>query len=215
MISLSPNVLHSVPDDRGGEDLSALSPATTTPTATPTGARVDLPDTREGFAPHPAYLFLVAPSNGTVLEELKALLGEEAATQLVADWDGDCNLDQKLEADQVALFLDSNNKLRNREYWHTDDKTTQEEDFTATGYQFASDLAATLLCARIFRKRFDRVSLSEGEQELYQMLEDGVLRSCSGVQGCPYYGCLRAGGFSGLRYSHFLALGSPLSPESK
>ena len=40
---------------------------------TPTGSYAELPDNRLGFKPHRAYLFLVEPSEGTVLEELKSL----------------------------------------------------------------------------------------------------------------------------------------------
>ena len=81
-------------------------------TATATGVRADLPDTREGFAPHRAYVFSVAPSQGTVLAELQKLLGNRAANQLVGDWGDRCDLNQKLPETQVALFLDSNNKAR-------------------------------------------------------------------------------------------------------
>ena len=183
--------------------------------ATPTGTLVELPDDRKGFAPHRAYLFSVAPSKGTVLDELKTLLGEAAANQLAKDWEGRCNLDQKLEATEVALFLDSNNKARNRDYADKDAKTTQEEDLKATGHQFAGDLAATLLCARIYRKVQDGVPLSEGEQDLYQKLEKRGLRSRSGALAIVGDGRLRNDGFFGGRNSTDWALGAPLSLESK
>jgi len=183
--------------------------------ATPTGARADLPDTREGFAPHRAYLFSVAASKGIVLDELEMLLGEEAATLLVIDWGDRCNLNQKLQATEVSLYLDSNNKARNRDYAPSDDKTTQEEDFTATKHQFAADLAATLLCARIVKKARVDEPLSEGERDLYQKLKVGVLRSCSGALVIIDNGRLRADRFFfGNRSSADWALGSPLSPES-
>lgn len=205
-------------DDKNATALANASDALPAPkiTATATGARADLPDSREGFAPHGAYLFSVASSKGTVLAELKTLLGEEAANRLAMDWDGRCDLNQKLPATQVALFLDSNNKARNRDYADRGDKTTQGEDFEATGHQFAGDLAATLLCARIFKKAQGGEPLSEGEQDLYQKLMDGVLRSCSGaLDVIDDGGRLRARGFSGSRVSFFWALGSPLSPELK
>jgi hypothetical protein len=183
-------------------------------TATATGARADLSDNREGFAPHRAYLFSVAPSKGTVLDELKTLLGEEAANRLAQDWEGRCDLNQNLEATQVALFRDSNNKARNRDYAPSDAKTTQEEDFTATNHQFAADLAATLLCARIVKKAQGREPLSEGEKDLYQKLKDGVLRSCSGALVIHDDGRLRAYSFFDNWDSISWALGSPLSPES-
>ena len=175
----------------------------------------ELPDDRAGFAPHRAYLFSVAASEGTVLDELKTLLGKAAANQLAKDWAGSCNLDQKLEATDVALFLDSNNKARNRKYADRGDRTTQEEDFKATGHQFAGDLAATLLCARIFRKVQDKVLLSEGEQDLYQKLKDGFLRSCSGALAIHDDGRLRAPVVLDRRRSGPWALGSPLSRELK
>ncbi|MFN4896572.1 MAG: hypothetical protein ACK5GN_09240 [Pseudomonadota bacterium] len=184
-------------------------------TATATGVSADLPDTRQGFAPHHAYLFSVAPSKGTVLDELKTLLGEQAANRLATDWGDRCDLNQNLPETQVALFLDSNNKARNRDYADMSDKTTQEEDFKATGHQFAGDLAATLLCARIFKKAQDGGALSEGEKDLYQKLKDGVLRSCSGALDIDDVGRLRANRFGGSWDSYRWALGSPLSPELK
>jgi hypothetical protein len=116
---------------------------------------------------------------------------------------------------QVSLFLDSNNKARNRENAKTDAKTTQEEDFQATQHGFADDLAATLLCARIYKKVMSQIQLSGGERELYEKLKAGVLRSCSGALGIDAIGRLRAVGFGGYRCSADWALGSPLSPESK
>jgi hypothetical protein len=196
------------------EKASEALPEPKTP-ATPTGVRADLPDPREGFAPHRAYLFSVAPSRGSVMDELKELLGERAAEQLAKDWGDRCDLNQSFKGGQVSLFLDSNNKARNRDYADRGDKTTQEEDFKATGHQFAGDLAATLLCARIFRKVRDNLSLSEGEQDLYQKLKDGVLRSCSGALAFDDIARLRARSFHVSWGSNSWALGSPLSPELK
>ncbi len=199
------------------DEALSTPPVTTpaTPAATPAGTYVELPDNRKGFGPHQAYLFSVEPSNGTVLEELTTLLGEKAAKQLAADCGDRCSLNQKLEATQVALFLDSNNKARNRDYADKGDKTTQEEDFTASKHQFATDLAATLLCARILKKAQGSEPLSEGEQDLYQKLKEGYLRSCSGALGIYDFGRLRAGRFDGDRRPFHWALGSSLSPESK
>jgi len=199
------------------DEALSTRPVTTpaTPAATPAGTYAELPDNRKGFGTHPAYLFSVEPSKGTVLEELTELLGKEAAEQLVTDWGDRCNLNQKLEATQVALFLDSNYKARNRDYADKGDKTTQEEDFTATKHQFATDLAATLLCARIVKKAQGSEPLSEGEQDLYQKLKEGYLRSCSGALGIYDFGRLRTGRFDGDRRPFHWALGSPLSPESK
>jgi hypothetical protein len=186
------------------------------PEPTPTGTYAELPDSREGFGPHRAYLFSVAPSNGTVMDELKELLGEQAAQQLADEWGDKCDLNRRFEGGQVSLFLDSNNKARNRQFAETGAKTTQEEDFQATQHGFADDLAATLICARIYKKVMDKVPLSDGEQELYQKLMEGVLRSCSGALDIGDYGRLRANYFFvDGRFSISWALGSPLSPESK
>jgi hypothetical protein len=185
------------------------------PEPTPTGTYAELPDSREGFDPHRAYLFLVAPSNGTVMEELTELLGKDAAQQLADEWGDRCDLNRKFEGGQVSLFLDSNNKARNRENAEKDAKTTQEEDFKATQHDFADDLAATLLCARIYKKVINKIELSIGERELFEKFEAGVLRSCSGALGIDFNGRLRAIRLYDYRYSHYRALGSPLSPESK
>ncbi len=204
-------------DDKNAAALANASEALTEPkiTATPTGARADLSDSREDFAPHRAYLFSVASSKGTVLDELKTLLGEHAANRLAKDWGGRCDLNQKLPETQVALFLDSNNKARNRSYADSGDKTTQEEDFQATEHQFADGLAATLLCARIFKKAQGREPLSEGEEDLYQKLKCGSLNSLLGALSIDADGCLRADRYYAFGRQSCWALGSPLSPELK
>lgn len=175
------------------ETLSTLpSTEAATPMATAAGVYVELPDSRDGFAAHKAFIFSVPPSRGTVLDELKELLGKDAADQLVKDWGNRCDLNRRLEKTDVGIFLDSNNKARNRHYANRNDKTTQLEDFVATGKQFADDLALTLLCARVWKKFNDRDSLSEGEKDLYKKLKDGVIRSCSGALDIDGYGRLRA-----------------------
>jgi hypothetical protein len=61
----------------------------------------------------------------------------------------------------------------------------------------------------------DEVELSIGEWELYQKLEAGVLRSCSGSLDIHVRYHLRAYFFFFHRSdSRYGALGSPLSPES-
>jgi hypothetical protein len=198
------------------ETLSTLpSTEAATPMATAAGAYVELPDSRDGFAAHRAFIFSVAPSKGTVLDELKELLGKDAADQLVKDWGNRCNLNQRLEKTEVGIFLDSNNKARNRDYANRNDKTTQEEDFAATGKQFAEDLALTLLCARVRKKFKDRDSLSEGEKDLYQKLKDGVIRSCSGALDIDDDGRLRANNFYARSSSYGWASCSRRSPELK
>ena len=201
----------SAPVTEAAEALSQVS----APVATPEGVYVELKDSREGFDPHKAYLFLVEKSQGTVRQELEALLGKEDTDLLAKDWDIRCNLDLSLDATQVALFLDSNKKARNRDYAQPGDKTTQEEDFTATVYEFSSDLAATLLCARKLAKYRTGTPLSDAEQDLKSKLAQGVIRSCSGALVVLDDGRLRADRFLGYRGSDRWALGSPLSPESK
>jgi|GEM_PF-2652294 len=174
--------------------------------ATPEGVLVQYEDSRPGVAPHRAYVFRVEPSKGTVYEEIKELLGKEEADQLVQDWYGRCDLNQKLEvAIDVAIFLDSNNKHRK----------TQEDDFKAAGTSFSDDLALTLLSARKLRKARDGEQLSEAEKDLKQK-QEGVIRSCSGALGIDAYGRLRA-------YIFFFGLSLPAGwascsaplPESK
>lgn len=218
MVAVAENGKLPAKTNRALEKASKALPERKTP-ATHKVAYADLSDTRKGFAPHRAYLFSVAPSKGTVLDELKTLLGKEAANRLAEDWKGRCNLNQTLPATQVALFLDSNNKARNREDAYADPggKTTQEEDFNATGHQFAGDLAATLLCARIFekfKKAQGNVSLSKGGRELYDRLHSGRLRSFSGALGIDD-GRLRADYFHDRGRPCGWALGSPRSRESK
>lgn len=182
----------------------------------PTGTSAELPDSRKDFGPHKAYLFSVAPSKGPVMDELKELLGEKAAKLLAQDWGDRCDLNECFKGGQVALFLDSNNKARSRQYAESGDKTTQADDFQATRHECAGDLATTLLCARICKKVRDKAPLSDGEQQLYQKLKDGVLRSFSGALGIIVSGRLRASVlFYDSRDSSGWALGSPLSPELK
>ncbi len=151
-----------------------------------------------------------------MIEELTELLGQDAAQQLAKEWGDRCDLNRRFEGGQVSLFLDSNNKARNRKYAETGAKTTQEEDFQATKHGFADDLAATLLCARIYKKVMNGIELSNGERELFEKFEARVLRSCSGALGIFGNGRLRAGNFfRDDRCSNDWALGSPLSPESK
>jgi hypothetical protein len=179
------------------------------PAPTPTGSYAELPDNREDFEPHSAYLFLVAPSTGSVMDELKELLGQEAAEQLAGSWGRNCDLNQRFEGVQVALFLNSDSKARSRDYAGTDDKTTQAEDFQATGHDFADDLAATLLCARTVSKLQQSVRLSDGERALYEKLRDEALSFRSGAL-CVDDGRLRAIEFHGREASYNYVLGSPL-----
>ena len=201
----------------GGDFGGASLPLAPAPRATPEGVYVELPHSREGFGSYRAYLFSVEPSKGTVRQELETLLGKEATDQLACDWRGRCDLDQPLEATQVALFLDSNNKPRNWDNDYADRyvETTQEEDFKATGYEFSGDHAATLLCARIAHKAQSGCKLSDAEQDLYRKLGQGVIRSCSGALGMHACGPLRAPEFFYVGPSAAWAFGSPRSPESK
>lgn len=209
--AMIPVVEVSAPVTEAAEALSQVS----APVATPEGVYVELKDSREGFDPHKAYLFLVEKSQGTVRQELETLLGKEDTDLLAEGWGTRCNLDQPLDATQVALFLASNNKARNRDYAEPGDKTTQEEDFTATVYEFSSDLAATLLCARILAKYRTGTPLSDAQQDVKSKQEQGVIRSCSGALVVDVVGRLRAYHFDVNGYSDCWAFGSSRSPESK
>ncbi len=146
-------------------------PELQSPKATPEGSYVELTDPRKGLRFHQAYLFSVAHSEGTVRQELKQLLGQEPADRLAKDWGERCNLDLPLKETQVALFLNSNYKARDPQYADRGDTTTQEEDFNFTGYDFASDVAATLLCARVYTKGTNGIQLSKAEEDLHQKLK--------------------------------------------
>jgi hypothetical protein len=169
--------------------------------ATAEGVFVEYKDRRPGVDPHKAYAFRVEPSKGTVMEELRQLLGEDEARQLAKDWGNRCSLNQKLEvAMDVAIFLDSNNKSRE----------VQGEDFNATGTNFSDDLALTLLSARVLRKERDNQDLSEAEKDLLNKLKVGVIRSCSGALDIGGRGRLRAGSFDGdSRPDYWASCSSP------
>jgi hypothetical protein len=198
--------------DKVAAALHTLPPV---PVAIPEGVLVSYPDNRPGFSAHPAYLFEVAPSKGTVREELISLLGAEGTRILVEDWGDRCNLNQRLERTEVAIFLDSNNKARNQELASSDAETTQEDDFTATGNRFAENLALTLLCARVLKKVNDVMSLSDGERDLYQKLDKGWIMSCSGALVIDDRGRLRAFDFRGFCHPYFWASCSGRPPELK
>jgi hypothetical protein len=172
--------------------------------ATVEGVLVEYKDSRPGVTPHRAYVFRVEPSKGTVYDEIKELLGQEKADQLVKDWGDKCNLRQKLQvAMDVAIFLDSNDK----------DRDTQGEDFANAGTSFSNDLALTLLCARKLRKARAGNTLSAEEMDLKKKQEVGFIRSCSGALGIDVCGHLRVLSFFGDGHGHQCEWASCSSPS--
>ena len=150
--------------------------------ATLTSTKREYKDNRPGFSDHPAVDFHVTLSRPeSAREVLKALLGDDADV-LISDWGDRLNLDQVAPVTStVTLFLDSNNKARNRDYANRGDKTTQEEDFKSAGLAFGNDLQATIICAALVNKAKGSDKLSAGETDLLSKLRPGgVVRVSSG-----------------------------------
>ena len=208
------------------------------------GITVDLPDSRDQalqpgatpFGPHKVSRFFVPAGRGTVENQVNNLLTEEEVKSLTEKF----NLKGALPGlSELAYFWNSHDKARNREnqYAGSGDKTTQQEDFDATGYAFGNDRVAVLFCARLVRRARDlNLDLtkdpdhwansqaeifnlfSEGEREILEQLRTGVIRTFSGALDLDGVGRLRAHDFAyffGYWYSFRRAFGSPPSPESK
>jgi hypothetical protein len=108
----------------------------------------------------------------------------------------------------VALFLDSNNKPYDQHYANPSHTTTQSEDFRATGFTFADEPAALLLCARVMKKAVDGVQEpSEAEVALLDAITRGVVRTTVNTLGVDKDGKLCALGFFGPAYPFHWALG--------
>lgn len=204
------------------------------------GITVDLPDNRDKslspgatpFGPHKVSRFFVPAGKGTVENQVTKLLTEDEVKSLTANF----NLNGALpKLSELAYFWNSHDKARNRQYAHSADKTTQQEDFDATGYDFGNDRVAVLFCARLVSRARDlKLDLtkvpdhwansqaeifnrfSEGEREILKQLRTGVIRTFSGALILDGDGRLRAPGFfDDAGCSHDRAFGSPPSPESK
>jgi hypothetical protein len=199
----------------------------------------ELPDSRDSnlqqgqtpYGPHKVYRFFVPAGNGTVDSQVRDLLNADEVSSLTGRFD----LNSRLKgASELVNFRDSNNKARNRVYAVAGAKTTQEEDFQATGYTYADERVAVLFCARLVKKArglcldlakgpdhwessqaniFNQ--LSEGEREILKQLRVGLIRTCSGALGIAVDGRLRAGRFNGGSDPYVWAFGSAPLPESK
>lgn len=163
--------------------------------------------------------------------QVRGLLNDEEVSSLASQF----KLNSRLKgASELVHFRDSKNKARNRDYAELGDKTTQEEDFKATGHTFADDRVAVLFCARLVNKArrlgldldkrpahwestqsdiFNK--LSEGEREILKELREGVIRTYSSALGIDNSGRLRAYVFHHRRGSNCSAFGSSSLPESK
>lgn len=209
------------------------------------GITVDLPDSRDKsllpgatpFGLHKVSRFFVPAGKGTVENQVTKLLTDDEVKSLTANF----NLNGALsKLSELAYFWNSHDKALNRRYADSVDKTTQQEDFEATGYDFGNDRVAALFCARLVsRARELKLDLtkvpdywansqeeifnqfSEGEREILKQLRTGLIRTSSGALNLDGGGRLRAGNlgfrglFYGIRHSHYRAFGSPPSPESK
>jgi hypothetical protein len=132
--------------------------------ATPEGVLVLYNDSQRGVGPNEA-VFRVLPAEGTVLDELKQLLGGEEANQLAGDWGSRCDINKSLEvAIDVAVLLDSLPKTIGQ----------LGGDFQKAGKEFADGLVLSLLIARKLKKARGGEALSDAESALNQVLEGGL-----------------------------------------
>jgi hypothetical protein len=185
--------------------------------------RQNYDDARPGVAPHPAINFSVAVNSDVVASaHLRELLGEDA-TVLMSDWGDRIDFTKYAPtSNKVTLLIDSNNK----------DRTTQDEDFKASGLEFADDLQATIVCATLVKKAKDAgldlrevasswkenqseaiSQLNEAELDLLTKLRDGVVRSRSGALAVDSDGRLRVFNDYDGGYRNRLAFGASPSAE--
>jgi hypothetical protein len=186
------------------------------------GLSEELPDSRDSnlqpgqtpYGPHKVYRFFVPAGKETVDSQVRDLLNKYEFNSLTSKF----KLNSRLKGgNELVHFKDSNNKARNRGYAEAGDKTTQDEDFQATGNTFADDRVAVLFCARLVNKArglgldlaegpdhwessqaniFNQ--LSEGEREILKQLRVGGIRTCSGALFIDGDGLLRAEDFHGF-----------------
>ena len=241
MISIQNNPsFEKLSADKGGDFGSASLPGViaTSNVITLESVSNSYKDDRQGFKPHQGIDFtasLKLPCGARDL--LVAHLGKAGADLLISDWSGRVSFDNTVmvpKTNQAVLFVDSNNKARNRKYAESGAKTTQEEDFRAAGLEFADDLQATIICATLVgkakhigldiskeasswkEKQAAAVNqLSEAEFELLSKLRDGEVRSRSGALRVDVTGRLRASGFDGYSFSFCWAFGGGSPAELK
>jgi hypothetical protein len=203
------------------------------------GLSAELPDSRDSnlqqgqtpYGPHKVYRFFVPAGKGTVDSQVRGLLKKDEVSYLTSQF----KLNSRLKGgSELVHFKDSNNKARNRDYAGPGAKTTQEEDFQATGNTFADDRVAVLFCARLVYKArglgldlaerpghwessqaniFNQ--LSEGEREILKPLRVGLIRTCSGALDLDDDGRLRALDFFDISGPYGWASCSAPLPESK
>jgi len=189
--------------------------------------RQNYDDTRSGVAPHPAINFSVAVNSDVVAAALlKELLGEDA-TVLMSDWGNLIDFTKNApDSNKATLLIDSNNKNR----------TTQGEDFKASGLEFADDLQATIVYATLVKKAKDAGldlrdaasswknswkanqleairKLSSEELDLLTKLRDGIVRTRSRALYVDYNGRLRVIHYDDQGYPALWALGASPSAE--
>jgi hypothetical protein len=197
------------------------------------GITVDLPDSRDKslspgatpFGPHKVSRFFVPAGEGTVGDQVKEYLTEGEVKSLTANF----NLDGALpKLSELAYFWNSHDKARNRLNAYEEDKTTQQDDFDATGYDFGNDRVAVLFCARLVSRARDlNLDLtkgpdhwansqaeifnrfSEGEREILKQLRTGIIRTSSRALILEYDGCLRENPPHANRCVLSRAFGSP------
>jgi hypothetical protein len=161
------------------------------------------------------YLFSVAPSHGTIGEELRTRLGDRAAEQLVETWRNTSLLGLSLETEtEITVFTRSNRMARNQYYDGPGERATQEDYLKSAGCAFAREAAAILLCARLVEKAYGHGvdlsgepaawfhsqgdalhTLSNEERDLLTRLKFGVMRTQAGALGIDASGQLRAFSF--------------------
>ncbi len=171
-------------------------------------------DPRPGFNPHNAFDFSVTlPHQLKLGELLDALLGTERKAFLLSDWskanraiDVNQSLPRKTE---VALFVHSNDKPRYRAVAPIGARTTQEEDFAATGLRFAKPYEAIVIFSTAI-KMAELAGLNVAENSmswaqgpagqrlkeplhfLLTRLKSGVIRTELAIFRIDNNGCLRS-----------------------
>ena len=196
--------------------------------------RQNYDDSRSRLDVHPAIDFSVTLDPKIVAaDHLRELLGEEDAKVVMSDWGNRIDFTKNVSgSNKAALFIDSNNKARNRDFAAKGASTTQEEDFKASGLEFADDLQATIICATLVKKAKDAgldlsedasswkndqpealSQLNEAELDLLTKLRDGVVRSRSGALDVDDDGRLRANYVNDYGFAHRWAFGGVPSAE--
>lgn len=161
----------------------------------------EIPDSRAGFANHPAWAYAVSPTSESIFEDLRDLLGFKAVCRLSSSSGTEVDFSRHLPTrSQLLLFLDSNGKASRRADQFRNDVTTQEEDLRACGFRRADSEVALVYSARLehkarclgldlekgpefwLRRQWDRFyQLSEGEQVALVRLGEGAIATNSGV----------------------------------